>query len=57
MDPLDAIAAFARVADSGSFSAAARRLDVSKSAVRPMCSGLRSAWAFVSSTALHVASH
>ncbi len=57
MDPLDGIAAFARVADSGSFSAAARRLDVSKSAVRPMCSGLRSAWAFVSSTALHVASH
>ncbi len=33
MDPLDGIAAFARVVDSGSFSAAARRLNVSKSAV------------------------
>lgn len=33
MDPLDGIAAFARVVDSGSFSAAARRLDMSKSAV------------------------
>jgi DNA-binding transcriptional LysR family regulator len=33
MDPLDGIAAFAAVVDSGSFSAAARRLKVSKSAV------------------------
>ena len=33
MDPLDGIAAFARVVDSGSFSAAARRLNISKSAV------------------------
>lgn len=33
MDPLDGIAAFARVVDSGSFSAAARRLTISKSAV------------------------
>jgi len=33
MDPLDGIAAFACVVDSGSFSAAARRLKVSKSAV------------------------
>jgi DNA-binding transcriptional LysR family regulator len=33
MDPLDGIAAFARVVDSGSFSAAARRLQISKSAV------------------------
>ena len=33
MDPLDGIAAFVRVVDSGSFSAAARRLNVSKSAV------------------------
>jgi DNA-binding transcriptional LysR family regulator len=33
MDPLDGIAAFARVVDSGSFSAAARRLGLSKSAV------------------------
>ena len=33
MDPLDGIAAFARVVDSGSFSAAARRLNVSKSAI------------------------
>ena len=33
MDPLDGIAAFARVVDSGSFSAAARRLKISKSAV------------------------
>lgn len=33
MDPLDGIAAFARVVDSGSFSAAAHRLGVSKSAV------------------------
>jgi hypothetical protein len=33
MDPLDGIAAFARVVDSGSFSAAARRLKVSKSAI------------------------
>jgi DNA-binding transcriptional LysR family regulator len=33
MDPLDGIAAFARVVDSGSFSAAARRLDISKSAI------------------------
>jgi DNA-binding transcriptional LysR family regulator len=32
MDPLDGIAAFARVVDSGSFSAAARRLKISKSA-------------------------
>jgi DNA-binding transcriptional LysR family regulator len=32
MDPLDGIAAFARVVDSGSFSAAARRLGISKSA-------------------------
>ncbi len=33
MDPLDGIAAFARVVDSGSFCAAARRLKISKSAV------------------------
>jgi DNA-binding transcriptional LysR family regulator len=33
MDPLDGIAAFARVVDSGSFSAASRRLKISKSAV------------------------
>ena len=33
MDPLDGIAAFARVVDGGSFSAAARRLNVSKSAI------------------------
>lgn len=33
MDPLDGIAAFARVVGSGSFSAAARRLNISKSAV------------------------
>jgi DNA-binding transcriptional LysR family regulator len=33
MDPLDGIAAFARVVDSGSFSAAAQRLRISKSAV------------------------
>src|SRR3546814_451359 len=33
MDPLDGIAAFARVVDSGSFSAAARQLNLSKSAV------------------------
>ena len=33
MDPLDGIAAFARVVDSGSFSAAARHLQISKSAV------------------------
>jgi DNA-binding transcriptional LysR family regulator len=33
MDPLDGIAAFAGVVDSGSFSAAARRLKISKSAV------------------------
>jgi DNA-binding transcriptional LysR family regulator len=33
MDPLDGIAAFARVVDSGSFSAAAHRLGISKSAV------------------------
>lgn len=33
MDPLDGIAAFARVVDSGSFSGAARRLGISKSAV------------------------
>jgi DNA-binding transcriptional LysR family regulator len=33
MDPLDGIAAFARVVDSGSFSAAARRLKISKSAI------------------------
>jgi len=33
MDPLDGIAAFARVVDSGSFSAAARRLNISKSAI------------------------
>lgn len=33
MDPLDGIAAFARVVDCGSFSAAARRLNISKSAV------------------------
>jgi DNA-binding transcriptional LysR family regulator len=33
MDPLDGIAAFARVVDSGSFSAAAGRLKISKSAV------------------------
>jgi DNA-binding transcriptional LysR family regulator len=33
MDPLDGIAAFARVVDSGSFSAAARALKISKSAV------------------------
>jgi DNA-binding transcriptional LysR family regulator len=32
MDPLDGIAAFTRVVDSGSFSAAARRLKISKSA-------------------------
>ena len=33
MDPLDGIAAFAHVVDSGSFSAAAHRLKISKSAV------------------------
>ena len=33
MDPLDGIAAFVRVIDTGSFSAAARRLKLSKSAV------------------------
>src|SRR5437762_14346003 len=33
MDPLDGIAAFARVVDGGSFSAAAYRLGFSKSAV------------------------
>src|SRR5262245_44115057 len=33
MDPLDGIAAFAHVVDSGSFSAAAQRLKISKSAV------------------------
>ncbi|WGS17510.1 MULTISPECIES: LysR family transcriptional regulator [unclassified Bradyrhizobium] len=33
MDPLDGIAAFVRVVDSGSFSAAAARLKISKSAV------------------------
>lgn len=33
MDPLDGIAAFVRVVDSGSFSAAAARLGISKSAV------------------------
>lgn len=33
MDPLDGVAAFARVVDSGSFSAAAQRLKISKSAV------------------------
>src|SRR5436189_5538184 len=33
MDPLDGIAAFARVVDGGSFSAAAYRLKISKSAV------------------------
>jgi DNA-binding transcriptional LysR family regulator len=33
MDPLDGIAAFARVVDSGSFSAAAQRMGLSKSAV------------------------
>lgn len=33
MDPLDGIAAFARVVDCGSFSAAAQRLGLSKSAV------------------------
>jgi len=33
MDPLDGIAAFARVVESSSFSAAARRLKISKSAV------------------------
>src|SRR5919198_1164452 len=33
MDPLDGIAAFACVADNGSFTAAARRLKISKSAV------------------------
>ncbi|MPZ41664.1 MAG: LysR family transcriptional regulator [Rhizobiales bacterium] len=33
MDPLDGIAAFARVVDGGSFSAAAHRLGISKSAV------------------------
>ena len=33
MDPLDGIAAFARVVDSGSFSAAADRLKISRSAV------------------------
>jgi DNA-binding transcriptional LysR family regulator len=33
MDPLDGIAAFARVVDSGGFSAAAGRLGISKSAV------------------------
>jgi DNA-binding transcriptional LysR family regulator len=33
MDPLDGIAAFARVVDGGSFSSAARRLGISKSAV------------------------
>jgi molybdenum-dependent DNA-binding transcriptional regulator ModE len=32
MDPLDGVAAFARVVESGSFSAAARRLRISKSA-------------------------
>ena len=33
MDPLDGIAAFARVVDCGSFSAAADRLKLSKSAI------------------------
>lgn len=33
MDPLEGIAAFVRVVDSGSFSAAAHRLGISKSAV------------------------
>jgi DNA-binding transcriptional LysR family regulator len=33
MDPLDGIAAFGRVVESSSFSAAARRLKISKSAV------------------------
>ena len=33
MDPLEGIAAFARVVDSGSFSAAAQRLKISKSAI------------------------
>jgi DNA-binding transcriptional LysR family regulator len=33
MDPLDGIAAFARVVDSGSFAAAAHRMGISKSAV------------------------
>lgn len=33
MDPLDGIAAFACVADNGSFTAAARRLKISKSAI------------------------
>ena len=33
MDPLDGIAAFARVVDCGSFSAAAARLKLSKSAI------------------------
>ena len=33
MDPLEGIAAFARVVDSGSFSAAAHRLGISKSAI------------------------
>jgi DNA-binding transcriptional LysR family regulator len=33
MDPLDGVAAFAHVVDSGSFSAAAHRLGISKSAV------------------------
>jgi DNA-binding transcriptional LysR family regulator len=33
MDPLDGIAAFVRVVDSGSFAAAARRLNISKSAI------------------------
>jgi DNA-binding transcriptional LysR family regulator len=32
MDPLDGVAAFARVVEAGSFSAAARRLRISKSA-------------------------
>ncbi len=32
MDPLDGVAAFARVVQAGSFSAAARRLRISKSA-------------------------
>ena len=33
MDPLDGIAAFVRVVEGGSFSAAARHLKISKSAV------------------------
>jgi hypothetical protein len=36
MDPLDGVAAFARVVESGSVWTAARRLKISKSAVSPL---------------------